>query len=83
MVTPFEMNPALKAQLIFMTNRQEIPNPRQLACSACGTSFTCNPTGPCWCAEETARLPMPAEGADCLCAACLRNLAQTQTATRG
>jgi hypothetical protein len=31
--------------------------------------------GPCWCAEETARLPMPVEGEDCLCRDCLRKAA--------
>ena len=31
--------------------------------------------GTCWCAEETARLPMPAEGRDCLCRECLRKMA--------
>jgi len=63
-----------------MTNRKEFVSPRQLACSACGTVFGCNPTGPCWCAEETVRLPMPDEGAgaDCLCPHCLRKLAGEQ-----
>jgi hypothetical protein len=31
--------------------------------------------GPCWCAEETARLPMPVDGEDCLCRECLRKAA--------
>jgi hypothetical protein len=58
-----------------MTNRSENPPSRRLACSGCGTEFTCSLAGPCWCAEETARLPMPADGSDCLCRDCLRKLA--------
>ena len=54
-----------------------MPVARQLVCSGCGTPFTCNLAGECWCAEETIRLPMPAEGADCLCRECLRKLAAT------
>jgi len=53
----------------------ENPASRRLACSACGTVFTCSPAGACWCAEETARLPMPVEGGDCLCRDCLRKAA--------
>jgi 1-acyl-sn-glycerol-3-phosphate acyltransferase len=45
---------------------------RALACARCGAAFTCDLSGQCWCATETARLPMPAEGEDCLCPACLR-----------
>ena len=56
---------------------------REVICSACGTMFGCNPDGPCWCAEETLRLPMPQDGtADCLCPACLRRAAQGQAADR-
>ncbi|HET6839301.1 MAG TPA: cysteine-rich CWC family protein [Bradyrhizobium sp.] len=58
-----------------MTNRSGNPASRRLACSRCGTEFTCNPAGSCWCAEETLRLPMPAEGGDCVCRECLRKLA--------
>jgi len=59
-----------------MTNRLEIPASRRLACSRCGTEFTCGLAGPCWCAEEVARLPMPADAAeDCLCRDCLRKAA--------
>ncbi|WP_084305006.1 hypothetical protein [Bradyrhizobium sp. ARR65] len=57
-----------------MTNRKETAA-RRLLCSGCGTPFTCELSGQCWCGKETARLPMPAEGADCLCRDCLRKLA--------
>jgi hypothetical protein len=58
-----------------MTNRLENLLPRRLACSGCGTEFNCSPAGPCWCGEETARLPMPVAGEDCLCRDCLRKAA--------
>jgi hypothetical protein len=58
-----------------MTNRLENAVSRRLACSGCGTEFTCSLAGPCWCAEETARLPMPLDGGDCLCGDCLRKAA--------
>ncbi|WP_245259223.1 cysteine-rich CWC family protein [Afipia clevelandensis] len=45
---------------------------RTLSCARCGTAFTCNLSGSCWCSDETAKLPLPAEGEDCLCQACLR-----------
>ena len=64
-----------------MKNRKEILA-RQLTCADCGASFTCDPAGQCWCAEEVARLPMPVDGADCLCPDCLRKLAATQLAPR-
>jgi len=57
------------------TNRLEIAPSRRLACSRCGTEFICNLAGPCWCAEEVARLPMPGDGGDCLCRDCLRKAA--------
>jgi hypothetical protein len=60
---------------LIMTNRLENPLSRRLACSGCGTEFTCSLAGPCWCAEETARLPMPIDGGDCLCRNCLRKMA--------
>ncbi len=60
---------------LVMTNRLENPLSRRLACSGCGTEFTCSLAGPCWCAEEAARLPMPIDGSDCLCRDCLRNMA--------
>jgi len=58
-----------------MTNRLENPVSRRLACSSCGTEFTCSLSAQCWCAEETARLAMPSEGGDCLCRDCLRKMA--------
>jgi hypothetical protein len=65
-----------------MTNRTESFSFRRLVCSRCGTEFDCDPGGSCWCAEETARLPMPVEGEDCLCRDCLRKAAeQAQTKT--
>ncbi|MGA7803010.1 MAG: hypothetical protein WCB02_00110 [Bradyrhizobium sp.] len=65
-----------------MTNQTETPRARGVACSRCGTEFMCNPEGPCWCAEESARLPMPVDGEDCLCSACLRQAAdQASSAT--
>jgi hypothetical protein len=78
MVTPFginpELNPGHKAAR-FMTNRKENPPSRRLACAGCGTEFTCSLSGPCWCAEEDYRLPMPSDGSDCLCPDCLRKAA--------
>jgi hypothetical protein len=69
-----------------MTNWTENPPSRRLACSACGTVFTCSPQGGCWCAEEDVRLPMPVAGQDfedqdfedqdCLCRDCLRKAAE-------
>ena len=47
----------------------------RIVCSSCGAQFTCNPAGPCWCADETFRLPMPVDGGDCLCPDCLRQAA--------
>ncbi|MDP1584384.1 MAG: hypothetical protein Q8M18_13265 [Bradyrhizobium sp.] len=60
-----------------MTNRPEPPAPtsRRLACAGCGTEFSCSLSGPCWCSEEAARLPMPSDGGDCLCRDCLRKAA--------
>jgi hypothetical protein len=72
------MNPHEKhgeASVRFMTNRLENPPARRLACSRCGTEFTCNPAGACWCAQETAKLPMPVAGEDCLCRDCMRQIA--------
>jgi hypothetical protein len=65
-----------------MTNRREtdsspgaIALSRRLTCSACDTEFGCDLSGNCWCAEEPAKLPMPATGGDCLCRDCLREAA--------
>ena len=58
-----------------MTNPLELQEPRRIACSACGTELTCSLSGTCWCAEETARLPMPVASEDCLCRDCLRKKA--------
>jgi hypothetical protein len=54
--------------------------PRALACPRCGTAFTCDLSGRCWCADEAARLPMPTEGEDCLCPNCLRTEAARREA---
>ncbi|HVV42128.1 MAG TPA: hypothetical protein VHC94_13810 [Nitrobacter sp.] len=58
-----------------MTNRREKAPGRRVVCSGCGTEFGCDLSEACWCAEETARLPMPVEGGDCLCRECLRKAA--------
>lgn len=65
-----------------MTNRTGTDNvpdgvtqSRRLICSACGIEFGCDLSGNCWCAEEPAKLPMPATGGDCLCRDCLRKAA--------
>nr|WP_082747706.1 cysteine-rich CWC family protein [Bradyrhizobium macuxiense] len=59
-----------------MTSPSEKPSPRRLACAKCGVEFSCTPEGPCWCSDESFRLPMPTDGGDCLCPACLRKLAE-------
>jgi hypothetical protein len=58
-----------------MTSRLEIQPTRHVVCSRCGTEFACALSGPCWCAEEDVRLPMPRDGEDCLCRECLRKAA--------
>jgi hypothetical protein len=58
-----------------MTKRLETPPPRRLACTGCGTEFTCSLSGSCWCGEEAFRMPMPLDGNDCLCPECLRKAA--------
>jgi hypothetical protein len=62
-----------------MTNSKDsrldfVPS-RRLACSRCGTEFACDLSGACWCKDETARMPMPVDGEDCLCRDCLRKAA--------
>ncbi|WP_084800803.1 cysteine-rich CWC family protein [Bradyrhizobium sp. Tv2a-2] len=65
-----------------MTNRKESLTSRRVNCSSCGTAFGCDPDGACWCMDETARLPMPEEGAaGCLCPSCLRKRAREQQQT--
>jgi hypothetical protein len=65
-----------------MTTRLETPA-RLLTCARCGAEFGCDLSGQCWCAEETARLPMPDGGSsgfdDCLCRNCLRDMAGKST----
>jgi hypothetical protein len=78
-IAPFEMNPTLKhghCSRTIMTNWKEYSSERRLACSGCGTEFSCNPEGHCWCKAETIRLPMPVAGEDCLCRECLRKAAR-------
>jgi Cysteine-rich CWC len=78
------MNPGLIPQekpARLMKNRTETPAPRRLACSACGTEFSCGLSGDCWCADESFRLPLPADASDCLCPDCLRKLVVKQTSS--
>jgi hypothetical protein len=58
-----------------MTNRLETPASRRLACTGCGTEFSCSLSRQCWCADEAFRMPMPSDGNDCLCPDCLRKAA--------
>jgi len=72
------MNPRLippSGRERMMTNRTESQPSRRLVCAGCGTEFGCNLSGPCWCMEETYRLPVPSDGGDCLCPDCLRKAA--------
>ncbi|PDT75902.1 cysteine-rich CWC family protein [Bradyrhizobium sp. C9] len=62
------------------SDRFEQTSPRQLACTACGSEFSCSLTGSCWCSDESFRLPIPVDGGDCLCPSCLRKLAEQQAA---
>ncbi len=72
-----------------MTNQTESPNVRSLACSVCGTVFTCSLDAACWCMDESVRLPMPFASQDenqdvnqdCLCRDCLRKTAEQGVAT--
>ena len=70
----------LKAEANLTASRMTNPLPpvRKLACARCGTEFSCGLSKECWCAAETARLPLPAAGTgfdDCLCQSCLRAIA--------
>ena len=66
-----------------MTNRSETPAARRLACSGCGAEFDCYLAGGCWCADESFRLPMPADASDCVCPECLRKMAAEQRSSYG
>jgi hypothetical protein len=66
----------LRNFLAFMTNQTESLAFRRLACARCGVEFACNPGGSCWCKDETARLPIPVAGEDCLCRDCVRKAAK-------
>ncbi len=55
---------------------------RQLVCAACGTEFTCGLSATCWCADETARLPIPNGAEDCLCRDCLRKAVAEMPSSR-
>nr|WP_082070167.1 hypothetical protein [Bradyrhizobium sp. LTSP885] len=59
-----------------MTDRSQQSSPRRLVCANCSTGFSCTLGGPCWCSDESFRLPMPTDGGDCLCPSCLRKLAE-------
>ncbi|WP_442935637.1 hypothetical protein [Nitrobacter sp. NHB1] len=72
----------MKRLLIDMTRQPERQTVRRLVCSGCGTEFGCELSGNCWCAEETARLPMPTQGGDCLCRDCLRKAAGAASSSR-
>jgi len=63
-----------------MKKRSESQPERRLACEACGTEFGCQLSGPCWCNDEAFRMPLPVDGADCLCPDCLRQRAQQRGA---
>ncbi|BAM92128.1 conserved hypothetical protein [Bradyrhizobium oligotrophicum S58] len=67
-----------------VTNRLANVTARQLTCESCGSEFTCDPGGSCWCFEEAVRLPLPeaaqSQFKDCLCAKCLATLAREQEA---
>ena len=54
-----------------MTIRPETPARAASPASAARGIFL-QPAGPCWCADEAFRLPMPADASDCLCRDCLR-----------
>jgi hypothetical protein len=64
-----------------MNSRSENPPARRVICERCGTAFGCSLSGPCWCGEESFRLPMPQDGGDCLCPDCLRKAADRAAAS--
>ncbi|WP_349509824.1 cysteine-rich CWC family protein [Bradyrhizobium sp. STM 3809] len=68
-----------------MTNRLANVTARLLVCESCGTEFTCDPQGKCWCFDAPVRLPVPKTGQsrfnDCLCAKCLADLARASEPT--
>jgi len=60
---------------------------RTLTCERCGTAFGCTlDAKSCWCADESYRMPMPAQepgkASDCLCPDCLRAAAANLKAPR-
>jgi hypothetical protein len=61
-----------------MSQPSKIPAPaaRLLICARCGAEFACTLSSDCWCADESAKLPIPDEGGDCLCTDCLRKAAK-------
>ncbi|WP_456716846.1 cysteine-rich CWC family protein [Bradyrhizobium sp. USDA 4353] len=63
-----------------VTNRLANATARKLICESCGTEFSCDPGGACWCFDESVRLPLPKAGQsrfkDCLCINCLTKLAR-------
>lgn len=60
-----------------------VPAPRNIACARCGTVFTCDLAGNCWCTQEEFRLPLPETMTeDCLCPTCLRAEAAVRVAAR-
>jgi hypothetical protein len=63
---------------------------RRLTCERCGQEFGCSrdSIADCWCNAEPYRLPMPSpaeagSSANCLCPACLREMAARRRATPG
>jgi hypothetical protein len=58
-----------------MPTMEPTPTSRRIVCGRCGAAFDCTLDGPCWCAAEPYRLPLPTDTTDCLCPACLRALA--------
>jgi hypothetical protein len=64
-----------------MSDMNDQRRARDVTCERCGTVFTCNLSGKCWCASMPFRLPLPDadddEGfKDCLCKQCMEAIAQ-------